>query len=685
MSGATIEYMFDDGWEPNDRQRAAIDHDGAPLLILAGAGTGKTATVAGRVGRLLAHAVPPERVCLLTFSRRAAQEMLGRAGRSADAAAARRVWGGTFHAVGHRLLRQHGSRVGLDTGFTVLDESDTVELIGFVRHELDFDRGKGRRFPKAETIAKVYSRLVNAQEPLSSVLERTFPWCATEIDGVREVIRAYLTRKRDQNLVDFDDLLLYWRALGQAEPEFMAGLFDHVLVDEYQDTNALQGDIVSLLSPGGAGLCVVGDDAQAIYSFRAATPRNILEFPQRYPGTVIVRLEENYRSTPKILAVANAVMAEAAEGFAKSLWSSRPPGQPGRLRHTLDESAQAVAVCESVLRHREAGLRLQDQAVLFRAAHHSDALEVELHRRNIPFVKHGGLRFLEAAHVKDLLALLRILDNPFDELAWFRVLQLVEGIGAGRAARLADAIGVRRRKEDPQSTGPLVRFTTGRLDAPASSQAELGLLCESLRQCLSVESPATEVECLRRFLDPTITRRFEPAPPRLADLDALQRVAGGYSSRGRLLADLTLDPPSSTSDLAGPGSQDDDWLILSTVHSAKGGEWRAVHLIHASDGLFPSDLATGSTESIEEERRLFYVAVTRAREVLEINATQRYYYQRNSFADRHGYGQLSRFLTAGVRSNLEIDQLHPTGLPPDEAPRGAVAAKVDALVAALLV
>src|SRR5258708_6941142 len=273
--------MFDEGWEPNDRQRAAIAHGTGPLLILAGAGTGKTATVAGRVGRLLGRAVPPERICLLTFSRRAAHEMLARAGRLADPVSAGRVWGGTFHAVGHRLLRHHGGRVGVQPGFTVLDESDTVELIGFVRHERGLDRGKGRRFPKAETVAKVYSRVVNAQEPLSSVLEHSFPWCAHEIDGVREVIQAYLTRKSEQNFVDFDDLLLYWRALGQAEPELMAGWFDHVLVDEYQDTNALQGDIVALLGPGGAGLCVVGDDAQAICSFRAAAPRNILEFPER--------------------------------------------------------------------------------------------------------------------------------------------------------------------------------------------------------------------------------------------------------------------------------------------------------------------------------------------------------------------------------------------------------------------
>jgi DNA helicase-2/ATP-dependent DNA helicase PcrA len=667
--------MFEDEWIPNAAQQAAIDHGEAPLLVLAGAGTGKTATVAGRVARLLRRGVAPERICLLTFSRRAAQEMLRRAGQLADPSTAGRVWGGTFHAVGQRLLRRHGGRVGLEPGFTVLDESDAVELIGFLRHELGYDRGKGRRFPKAATLAKVYSRVVNAQEQLPAVLAQRFPWCAEEVDGVRDVIQGYLARKRAQHLLDFDDLLLYWRALGELDERPLAGLFDYVLVDEYQDTNALQGDIVELLAPEGRGLCVVGDDAQAIYSFRAATPHNILRFPERYPGASVIRLEENYRSTGQILAVANAVMAEAAEGYGKTLWSSRPDGRRGLLRHTLDEPAQAAAVCESVLTHRESGLRLQDQAVLFRAAHHSDALEVELHRRNIPFVKYGGLRFLEAAHVKDLLALLRILDNPFDELSWFRVLQLVEGIGPGRAAHLSDQIGVRRLADDPPSAGPLRRFLDGPLDLSSGSREELALLQTALRDCLGAAGAATDVSCLRRFLDPSVKKRFDQPQPRLADLDALERVAAGYATRTDLLADLTLDPPSSTSDLAGPGSPDDDWLVLSTVHSAKGGEWRAVHLIHASDGLFPSDLATGNAESIEEERRLFYVAVTRAKDVLEINATQRYYYQRNSYADRHGYGQLSRFLSASVRAELASEQVHATPI---------VRASVDDLVAGLL-
>jgi DNA helicase II / ATP-dependent DNA helicase PcrA len=675
----------------NNAQRAAVDHDGRPLLILAGAGTGKTKTLAARVGRLLADGAAPERVCLLTFSRRAAQGMLTRAGRTADPAAAKRVWGGTFHAVGHRLLRRYGPRVGLNPGFTVLDEGDTVELMGLVRHELGLAGGKGRRFPKAETLAKVYSRVVNTQESLKLAVESSFPWCATEVDGMRDVIRAYMVRKRAQNLIDFDDLLLLWRALGagSAAP-LTADLFDHVLVDEYQDTNALQADIVNLLCPRGKGLTVVGDDAQAIYSFRAATPRNILEFPTRFPNTTIINLEENYRSTTRILAVANAVMAEAKHGYPKTLWSGRTQGRRPLLRRTLDDAEEASAVCDSVLAHREDGVLLQDQAVLFRAAHHSDVLEIELHRRNIPFVKHGGLRFLEAAHVKDLLAMLRIMENPHDELAWFRVLRLPDGIGPAKAARLMNDLGVRRDPARPATTSPLTRFVDVNTSAPPSNGDELLLLRRAVADCVALgqqttDQPGLEVERLRRFLDPSVGRRYDNSQPRIADLEAIQHIAAGYNSRASLLADLALDPPSSTSDLAGDGSPDDDWLVLSTVHSAKGGEWRVVHIIHASDGLFPSDLATGKTETLEEERRLFYVAVTRARDVLEINATQQYYYQRNTYADPHGYGQLSRFLSPQVQTLLDHEQVHPAGPAPPEASAtaGSVTA-VDQLIGSLL-
>jgi len=653
---------------PSAAQRQAAEHRGGPLLILAGAGTGKTATLAARVASLVDRGAVPERICLLTFSRRAAAEML----RRVEPRAASRVWGGTFHAVGHRLLRRYARRLGLDPGFTLLDEGDATELMALVRHDLGLSGTDGKRFPRAETLVKIASRVANSEQPLATAVAETYPWVAADTDRVRSALLAYLARKRAQALLDFDDLLLCWRALGAMDNDLVSGLFDEVLVDEYQDTNPLQADIVAQLRPDGWGLAVVGDDAQAIYSFRSATPANIRGFADRFPGTTMVRLEDNHRSTAPILAVANAVLAEAAGALPKTLRTDRADGRRPVLRRTLDDVAQAAAVCESVLAHREDGVLLKQQAVLFRASHHADVLEVELHRRDIPYVKYGGLRFLEAAHVRDLLALLRILDNPRDELAWFRALQLVDGVGQARAAKVMERVGVRGGTVDP-----LDAFAV--LDAP-----ELCELRAALVDCRTAPSgPGADVDRLRRFLDPTVVRRYDRSTPRLADLDVLAAMARRAPSRARLVADLTLDPPVSTSDLAGPGSLDEDWLVLSTVHSAKGGEWRVVHVIHASDGLFPADLAAGSKEAVEEERRLFYVAVTRAREALEINATFRYYLQPRTRADPHGYGQLSRFLTPTVVACM--DQQQDLGGGADDSPAdGDPIRGVDDLLTSLL-
>jgi DNA helicase-2/ATP-dependent DNA helicase PcrA len=378
----------------NPEQHEAVGHDDRPLLVLAGAGTGKTATVAARVAALIERGVEPERLCLLTFSRRAATEMVSRAGRMSDPARAARVLGGTFHAVAQRLLRHSGHLIGLDPGFSLLDASDGTELIGLCRHDLGLDKGLGPRFPRKETLSAVLSQVANAQVHLSEVVARSFPWCSQDLDGIRAVFAAYTSRKRAQQLCDFDDLLLLVRALGTTDVgrRVLSGLFDYVLVDEYQDVNSLQADFVDLLRPAGRGVTVVGDDAQAIYGFRAATTAAILDFPARYPDAVVVRLERNYRSTPPLLAVANQVMDEAPGGAAKFLWSTRPGLRRPVLRTCADEAAQAEAVCDSVLAHREAGVALHAQAVLFRAGHHADLLELALGRRRIPYVKYGGPR-----------------------------------------------------------------------------------------------------------------------------------------------------------------------------------------------------------------------------------------------------------------------------------------------------
>jgi DNA helicase-2/ATP-dependent DNA helicase PcrA len=643
--------MFD---SLNPEQRIAATHGEGPLLIVAGAGTGKTTTLAARVSCLLERGVRPERVLLLTFSRRAAREMLERAERQGGHRDAGRVWGGTFHAVANRLLRIHGRTLGLSPGFTVLDQSDGADVMNLLREELGF-ASRERRFPRKETLAQIHSRVVNAGTKLDAVIERHYPWCIDETDDIREIFRAYVARKREQQTLDYDDLLLFWKALAgspQTGPQ-VAAMFDHILVDEYQDTNALQADILEAMRPEGTprNLTVVGDDAQAIYGFRAATVHNILAFPERFPGATIVKLERNYRSTAPILDLSNAVIALSPQRHEKTLWTERTDGTLPVLQACLDENDQADAICRSVLAARERGTPLKEQAVLFRAAHHSDLLEVELLRRNIPFVKFGGLKFLEAAHVKDALAMMRVIENPQDEVAWFRVLQLPEGMGPAAARRVMDQIGVRN-----EAVSPFVNLLDHSIEVPKGVGEGMQELRSALAGCADEEvlSPSAQLERIRTYLEPVIARKYESVAARLADLDQLALLARGYEARGRFLSELTLDPPASTSDLAGPPSLDEDYLILSTIHSAKGLEWDAVHVIHATDGCIPSDMATGDDEELEEERRLLYVALTRARDELTITYPQRYYRRQKPRDDVHMYAVVSRFLDVDtVRAHLD--------------------------------
>jgi DNA helicase-2/ATP-dependent DNA helicase PcrA len=674
--------MFGADEHLNPEQRAAVEHRGGPLLVVAGAGSGKTWTLACRVASLVDRGVPPERILLLTFTRRAAREMLSRAEHLTGECALGRVWGGTFHATANRLLRLHGGALGLSPGFTVLDRTDTADLMDLIRGELGFGQGE-RRFPRKETLADVYSRTVNARTKLAAVLEREYPWCADEGDAIRSIFERYTERKRAQHALDYDDLLLFWDALcrHRAAGPAISELFDHILVDEYQDTNPLQADILASLRPNGDGLMVVGDDAQAIYAFRSATVANILEFPARFPGTTIVKLERNYRSTRPILEATNAVIALSPQRHEKTLWTERVGGPPPSLVTCIDERDQADEVCRSILDHRERGTDLREQAVLFRAGHHSDLLEVELTRRNIPFVKYGGLKFLESAHVKDALAVLRIADNPRDEVSWFRVLQLLDHVGPAGARRVMAAIGVSAPGD------PMTRFLGQAIAVPAPARAKLGSLREALRD-LAVEGspPAAQVERVRRFLEPLLRRRYDQPEPRLRDLEQLEQLATGFESRARFVTDLTLDPPVSTSDLAGPPHLDEDYVVLSTIHSAKGGEWDVVHVIHAADGMIPSDMATGDPEQLEEERRLLYVALTRARDELHVCFPLRYHRSNRGYEDRHWYAQLTRFLPEEVRSRFSLRATFQDGADDDRpgAPTtDAAAAGVDALLAGL--
>lgn len=667
-----------DPWSTlNPEQRQAVEHGlddpQAPgLLVIAGAGSGKTLTLASRVARLVLAGVDPQRVLLLTFSRRAALEMerrvgqvLGQAlGLSSVQRPPALPWAGTFHSVGARLLREHAGRIGLSEQFTLLDRGDAEDLMGLTRQALGLAKTHAR-FPLKGTCLAIYSRVVNSASPLSEVLQQHFPWCNAWEAELKALFRAYVVAKQDQQVLDYDDLLLYWAQMME-DPGIAQALgerFRHVLVDEYQDTNRLQGQILKALKPDACGLTVVGDDAQSIYGFRAAEVRNILDFPAQFdPPARIVALERNYRSTQPILDVSNAVIELAPERHAKRLWTDRQEGPRPQLVSVEDEAAQARWVADQVLDWREGGLALKRQAALFRTAHHSAALELELMRRNIPFVKYGGLKFLEAAHIKDVLSLLRWVHNPRSRLAGFRVVQLVPGMGPASARNLLDAMDVQ-----PDPVQALHDFKP-----PSTAAGDWKTLVQTYRQLRQQEVAwPDEVGQALRWYQPQLERLHEDAAVRLADLAQLARLAAGYPSRERFLMELTLDPPEATSDESGPPGRDEDYLILSTIHSAKGQEWQAVYLLNAVDGCLPSDMSTGDAAQIEEERRLLYVALTRARQHLHVLVPQRFYvHQQGRLGDRHVYGGLTRFIPADVAARFE--RVGPRG--PERDPAAACAA-----------
>jgi DNA helicase-2/ATP-dependent DNA helicase PcrA len=648
----------------NDAQREAVeygaDRPNAPpgaLLVIAGAGSGKTNTLAYRVANLVVKGADPRRILLLTFSRRAALEMTRRVTRIAGAALGTRAalaqgltWSGTFHSVGARLLREYADLIGLAPAFTINDREDSADLMNLVRHELGLS-AKERRFPAKGTCFAIYSRVVNTGASLTDVLNSAFPWCREWEADLRMLFAAYVDAKQKQSVLDYDDLLLYWSHMA-AEPAIASDLsarFDHVLVDEYQDTNRLQASILLALKPNGRGLTVVGDDAQSIYSFRGATVRNILDFPAHFnPPAKQITLERNYRSTGPILAASNAVIELASERYTKNLWTDKASAQRPRLVTVADEADQARYIVEQVLEAREQGMKLKSQAVLFRAAHHSAALEIELTRRNIPFVKFGGLKFLDSVHVKDVLAVLRWAENPRDRVAGFRVVQLLPGVGPATAAKVLDEVVARL---GTGNSADLTQSAGGALAAfapPARAQEDWHPFVKLMSSVYGRQTPwPAEFEMVRRWYEPHLERNHEDAAIRHADVLQMESIAGTYASRERFLTELTLDPPDATSDESGVPLIDEDYLILSTIHSAKGQEWRNVFVLNGVDGCIPSDLGTGSEEEIDEERRLLYVAMTRAKEDLHIVVPQRFYvHNQTHMGDRHVWASRTRFIPA---------------------------------------
>lgn len=644
----------------NSEQRRAVEHGvsalgtvGPPLLVIAGAGSGKTNTLAHRVAYLIINGADPRRILLMTFSRRAASEMIRRVERISRKVLADNsriltdalAWAGTFHGVGARILREQAERIGLDPAFTIHDREDSADLMNLVRHEQGFSRTE-RRFPAKGTCLAIYSRCVNADSPLEEALGRFFPWCAGWAGELKQLFAAYVEAKQAQNVLDYDDLLLYWAQMmsdGALASE-LGARFDHVLVDEYQDTNRLQASILLALKPGGAGITVVGDDAQSIYSFRAAAVRNILEFPDQFsPRAEIVTLERNYRSTQPILAAANGVIGLAKERFTKNLWTERSSSRKPQLVALRDEADQARYVVEQVLLNREEGSLLKHQAVLFRTSSHSGPIEVELTRRNIPFVKFGGLKFLDTAHVKDMLALLRFVENPRDRVAGFRILHLLPGVGPATAQRVLDALAA--------ASDPIAALCD--LPSPPRAAADWTSFVLAVENLRASNWPA-DIERARLWYEPHLERIHDDAEVRRADLVQLEQIASGYASRDRFLTELTLDPPDATSDQAGVPLLDEDYLILSTIHSAKGQEWKSVFVLNVVDGCIPSDLGAGTRAELEEERRLLYVAMTRAKDDLHLLVPQRFFrHGQAAHGDRHLYAGRTRFIPDALLSLFE--------------------------------
>jgi DNA helicase-2/ATP-dependent DNA helicase PcrA len=640
----------------NRQQRRAVTHglkngssrDLDPLLVIAGAGSGKTKTLAHRTAHLVVKGMDPQRILLLTFSRRAAEEMNNRVKRiTTQALGGREIdlpWSGTFHAVGAKLIREHAEQLGLKRSFTILDQADAADLMNLVRQDQGLS-AKESPFPKKDTCLSIYSFTGNSRMPLKNVLAKHFPSCARWRQELRQLFRAYKEAKRRQNVLDYDDLLLYWTKM--MDDVYLAAKirsrFDHVLVDEYQDTNRLQAEILFKLKPKGRGLTVVGDDAQAIYSFRAATVENILDFPnQCHPKARIVTLERNYRSTQPILDASNKVIELAKNRYTKNLFSKRQSKQKPYLTTVADERAQAQYVAQQIIDTRETGVPLKKQAVLFRVSSHSAELELELARRKIPFVKYGGIKFLEAAHIKDVLCILRWCENPKDRVAGFRVLQLLPGIGPGTAAKILDQVRGQRRLAN----------VLGRLAVPKAAAEDWRGVLRLIRELRRGEStwPA-ELQIVRKWYEPLLHYKYDDdAKVRLPDIAQFEQVAAAYESRRQFLIDLALNPPDGTKSPSSGGTKDDDYLILSTIHSAKGREWRNVRILNLTDGCIPLDQA----EDIEEERRLLHVAMTRTKNELDLIVPERFLRFQQKQGDRpYTYGAVSRFIPASIRDAFD--------------------------------
>lgn len=638
--------------ELNEAQLKAVMTTDGPLLIVAGAGTGKTRTLVYRVARLVEVGAKPESVLLLTFTRRAATSMLARAASLADARC-QRVSGGTFHSLGHLILRKYSELAGLQRNFTVLDQSDTEDLIDLLRRQLRLT--KDRHFPRKRTIAAIFSMMVNKVSSMKQILNQSYPQFIDERSGLEQLYKSFEEFKRGRHMLTYDDLLVRLReALEESKKlrEQISDQYRYIMVDEYQDTNKLQAQLVKLMTAKQENVAVVGDEFQSIYSFRGASHRNMLEFPKLFPAAQIIKLEENYRSTQPILNVANAIMEEVKEGYKKRLFSRIEGEQPPVVVSARDENEQSRYVAQSIDELRQNNVPLSEIAVLFRSSSHSFDLEIELGKHGLPFRKFGGMRFAESAHIKDALAFLRVVVKPSDTLAWFRALKLIEHVGDATVYQILEFLGVEQREFRSSKTKEALFKKLHRFPARASYKAQLTRLARVLTSVLESKSPGTQLSSVLRFYRPLLKIKYDDAPRRGRDLDHLQTIAKRYKNAAKLLEDVALDPSEATDENS--SRRGSGFVTLSTVHSAKGLEWDNLFVIWMTDGWFPSNRFQDEFDDLDEERRLLYVATTRARQQLH------FVYPVNVYAgpDRDWIPAISRFLEPIPETILPHASIH---------------------------
>ncbi|MBF0542327.1 MAG: ATP-dependent helicase [Nitrospirae bacterium] len=616
----------------NPAQYDAVTHINGPLLVIAGAGSGKTRALVYRVSYLIENGIAPESILLLTFTRKSASEMMRRAASVLDNRCLS-VSGGTFHSFANLTLRRYASLIGLRNNFTIIDRSDAEDIINLIRTELGFGK-KDKLFPKKNTILKIISKSINTEISIDDIIYNDYPKYDEESEDISEISVRYTQYKFEKSILDYDDLLIYLKKLLIEHDDVRKRLSNHykyIMIDEYQDTNRIQADITSLLASEHGNVMAVGDDSQSIYSFRGANFRNIMDFPTIFQGCKITTLEQNYRSTSPILNLTNQIIANTTEKYSKVLFTNISGTQKPVYIKTANEYEQASFISQRILELHEEGINLNDIAVLFRSGSHSNVLEFELTESHIPFVKYGGLKFTEAAHIKDINALLRIIFNPMDAIGWHRVLLLLDGIGAKSAENIIKEI----IKDNLGHKGLLSQN-----NASKKYRIELERLYKLIETFQSTEiSPSDAVKFAQEYYTPILEKNYDDPEKRINDLDSLIKIAARYDNIERFLTDLTLEPPEGVK--AVPVEKDRDRLVLSTIHSAKGLEWNTVFVIHLVEGFFPSIYNLGNTKELDEERRLFYVACTRAKENLYLLSPE-IQYKRYNYSE---FSEPSRFIT----------------------------------------